>query len=141
MQRLQKSITAAIILSETTHVFCCVLPTLVSVMSLLAGIGITSFMPASLAALHDALHHWEVPMILTSGIILCMGWGLQLLSQQIDCRTDVGCAHAPCAPKKNRTHRLLMLATLLFAVNVTVYTVFHHGVAPVDTAATTHDHH
>lgn len=126
MQKIQKSLNLAIILSETSHVFCCVLPTLVSVMSLLAGIGVIGSLPLSLLAVHDFLHAWELPIIIGSGLIIALGWGLQAYSRKLDCH-DTGCGHGPCEPKKKKSSTLLKVATVLFVVNVAVYTVFHRS--------------
>ena len=44
MQKIQKAMFWTIVVSESTHVFCCVLPTLVSVISLVMGVGALSFL-------------------------------------------------------------------------------------------------
>ena len=137
----RKAIMWAVILSESSHVFCCVLPVLFSVFSLMAGAGMVSLMPGFLVDLHDMLHAYEVPMIMMSGLILAFGWGLHLYSKTINCsETGAGCCDAPCAPKKDKVKWLLVAATLLFTVNVTVYTFVH---VPQDRAAHEghYDHH
>lgn len=124
MQRLNKALSIAVILSETSHVFCCVLPVVVSAMSLLAGAGVISFMPAILVELHDAIHAYEIPLIMFSGIVLLLGWGLHWLSMKMDCH-DTGCCHGPCGPVKNKSSRILKIATILFVVNVSIYMLVH----------------
>lgn len=126
MQKLQKGIYAAIVATEASHVFCCVLPTVFSVLSLLAGLGMVSVMPGWMVDLHAFLHGWELPMITASGVVLALGWGLDWYSKKIDCH-DHGCGHGPCGTKKNRAHTVLIVATVLFFVNITVYGVFHRG--------------
>lgn len=126
MQKFQKSIYAAIIASEASHVFCCVLPTVFSALSLLAGLGMVSAMPGWMVSIHKLLHGWEVPMILASAVVLALGWGLYWYSQKIDCH-DHGCGHGPCEPKKDRTNLILKIATVLFFINITVYGVLHRG--------------
>lgn len=144
MQRIQKTIYAAIVASEASHIFCCVLPTVFSIVSLLAGAGMM-VMPASWVTLHDRLHDWEIPMIMISGVMIALGWGLHAYSKKIDCH-DTGCTHGTCAPKKDRTRMVLKIATLLFVINLVIYGVFHRGldVHPEHTAATAvheqHDH-
>jgi predicted secreted protein len=72
------------------------------------------------------LHHYEIPMIITSAIILAIGWALYVYAQQLDCNEDSQiCCHEPCAPKKDRTKMIMIFATVLFAVNVSVYFAFH----------------
>ncbi len=132
MEKFQKKLYWAIIASETSHVFCCVLPTLFSVLSLLAGFGLVAAMPAGLISLHDTLHNWELPLITLSGTVVGIGWALQAYSRKIDCH-DTGCHHGPCGPKKKTSYRILIIATALFAVNVSVYSIFHReagGFAP-----------
>lgn len=126
MQRIQTGIFWAVVLSETSHVFCCVLPTLFSVLSLLAGVGMISALPAPLVGLHEALHEWEIPVIVASGAILALGWGLHAYSLRLDSRQSC-CVHGECAPSKRRSSVVLKIATVLFVVNVFVFAVFHRG--------------
>ncbi len=126
MQRIQKAIYWAILTSETSHVFCCVLPTVLSLLSLLAGIGMVTVLPAGLLEFHEIMHRWEVPMIAASGVILLLGWGLNAWSRRLDCH-DTGCCHEPCGPKKNHAFKVLVAASILFVFNVTVYALFHAG--------------
>lgn len=122
----RKAIVWAVILSESSHVFCCVLPTLFSVLSLMAGAGVISVMPGFMVEIHEVLHGYELPMIFVSAFILAVGWGLHWYSRSIDCH-DTGCGHGPCDTKKDNTHLLLLGASVLFLINVTVYGVFHRG--------------
>lgn len=126
MQRLKSAIFWTVLVSETGHVFCCVLPTVVTVLSLLSGLGLIGVMPAGLMAFHDFMHEWEVPVIATSAVILVAGWALHFLSMKLDCH-DTGCHHGTCAPKKNNTTRLLWIATGLFVANLAIYLFFHAG--------------
>lgn len=124
MQKHQNKIFWAVVLSESTHIFCCVLPTLFSVLSLFAGIGLISVMPSFLVDLHHLFHQWEVPMLVASAVVLAAGWGFYRYSRSIDCH-DAGCNHASCNPTKNRVRIVLILASALFAVNLFVYFAFH----------------
>ena len=126
MEKLQKSLNVAVILAEVSHVFCCVLPTVVSLMSVLVGAGLIGTLPVSLLVLHDLLHDWELPIIVGSGVLIALGWVVMWYSRKIDCH-NTGCGHEPCGPKKLRSTRLLKIATVLFVINVSVYTVFHRG--------------
>lgn len=138
MKRHQKTVFMALILSEGTHIFCCVLPTLFSLFSLLAGLGLVSAMPAGFTHLHDLLHKWEVPMIIFSGVVLAAGWGLYYYSKKIDCH-DMGCHHGPCDTKKDKTGLIMKAATILFIVNILVYLVFHRGMG-INTPHAEHEH-
>jgi hypothetical protein len=126
MSKLKKTLYLALIASEASHVFCCVLPTVFSIIGLLAGLGMVGVMPLWLDGLHTLIHSWEVPIILFSGAIICFGWAVHLYSARIDCH-DHGCAHGPCAPTKKKSSMILKIATLLFLVNVIVFGVFHRG--------------
>ena len=126
MQRLKSAIFWAVLVSETGHVFCCVMPTIVSVMSLLSGLGLLSVMPAGLLAFHEFMHDWEIPIIAASAVILALGWALHGVSLKLDCH-DTGCHHGACTPKKTGTGKLLWIATGLFAVNLAIYLFFHVG--------------
>lgn len=126
MQRLQNFVYWFSITSEISHFFCCGLPIVFSVLSLLTSAGLTTAMPLGLDLMHEAMHVYEVPMILASALILAMGWGLHYIAYRIDCR-KTGCEHEPCAPKKKRSGKVLIVATLLFALNLTAYLLLHGG--------------
>lgn len=123
---MQKPLVWAVLLSESMHLFCCVLPTIVSVMGLLAGLGVVVALPSGMLTLHELLHEWEVPMIALSGVILALGWAVVRYSDKVDCHST-GCAHGACAPRKSRAHLVLKIATALFFFNVLVYTVVHRS--------------
>lgn len=125
-KKLQKRLSLAIILSEMGHVFCCVLPSIFSVLSVFVSAGVISVMPPFMAVWHEAVHKWEVPIILFSGALLLVGWGLHRYSQSIDCH-DTGCHHPPCTPQKKKSSKLLLVATALFTVNVLIYLGIHAG--------------
>ena len=143
MQKLQKPLNIAIVLAEASHIFCCVLPTIVSIMSLLVGVGVIGSLPFSMLVLHDLMHDWELPIIIGSGILIAFGWVVMIYSRRIDCH-DAGCCHEPCTPKKRKSSRLLEIATILFVINITVYSVFHRGMGievPHAESAAVHDDH
>lgn len=127
MEKLQKATFWTLILSESMHIFCCVLPTLISVISLLAGAGALSFIPGGILNLHDFLHHWELPMIALSGLLLGLGWLLHHISRKMNCVTESNCCHKPCAPKKTMTFKIMVAATVLFVFNLSIYFMFHAG--------------
>ena len=123
-EKHQKRLFWAIIATETSHVFCCVLPTLFSVMSVLAGLGVVAVMPGWLENLHDVMHDWEMPAIILSATVVAIGWGLHYYSLKNDCH-DHGCEHEPCGPRKRTASKILIAATILLAFNLTIYFGFH----------------
>lgn len=127
MQKMKNTIYWAVLASETSHIFCCVLPTVFSILSLLAGLGLATVVPVWLEDLHAVLHEWELPLILLSGFVVLIGWGLYIYSKKIDCH-DTGCAHGACEPRKDTANLILKVATILFIVNVSIYGVFHRGI-------------
>lgn len=124
MKRLQGIMSWFVVLSEVSHVFCCVLPSVFSILTVLVGMGVLGALPFGLNGMHDVMHDWEIPIILTSAVILMLGWSLQIISKRMDCH-DTGCGHEPCEPKKKKTDRILRIATFLFLINVTIYTFVH----------------
>lgn len=124
MERLQKALIWAAAVSEISHVFCCVLPTIASLLSLLAGLGLITVLPAGFMVLHELIHQYEVPVIIFSGMMLLLGWGLHGLSVRLDCR-NTGCCHEPCKPAKRKASKILLIATGLFLLNLTVYAAVH----------------
>jgi len=136
-EKINKSIVWGVIASESIHIFCCVLPTVFSIFSLMAGIGMIATMPGFIEEAHHLIHDYEIPMIITSGIILALGWGLYAYSRRIDCQADDGCCAKPCNTKKGNTWKFMVVATLLFTLNVFVYFALHR---PHD-AQSTRDHH
>ncbi|MCB1680685.1 MAG: hypothetical protein H6858_00155 [Rhodospirillales bacterium] len=126
IRKVQGLLNGVVILSEASHIFCCVLPTLFSVMSILVGLGVAGAMPLWLSGIHDMIHVWEVPIIMTSAAVLLIGWSVHYLSRKMDCH-DTGCHHPPCEPQKKSAVVILKIATLLFIGNITVFLIFHKG--------------
>jgi hypothetical protein len=131
MEKINRNIMTAVIASESIHIFCCVLPTVFSVISLMAGAGMIAAMPGFIDNAHDIIHDYELPMIVASAVILALGWVLYLYSRRLNCRTEGACSHEPCTPKKDRTKIVMIAATVLFVFNVAVYFGLHRS----------HDHH
>lgn len=124
-QRIASILSWAVILSEVSHVFCCVLPTIFSVLTLLAGFGLLSVVPTFILQWHDAIHFYEIPVIATSGIITVLAWAVYFGARDVDCH-DTGCGHEPCSPRKTRAGRILKIGTILFIVNLAVFTFLHY---------------
>ncbi len=127
MSKKQKFVFWALIASESSHIFCCVLPTLFSLFSILTNFGLF-VMPASFEHIHHAMHEFEFPIVILSGLILAMGWGLHWHSLRGE-ECPSGCKHHTDKqhPSVSRTHMILKIATLLFVINVFVFLVIHRG--------------
>lgn len=124
MQKLQRFLNVTILATETSHIFCCVLPTFFSLLSLLAGIGLIGAIPSGVELLHDIVHDWELPIIMTSGVVLALGWWVYHYAQKMDC-VHMGEGHKVCASKKKRSATILKIASVLFVINVSIYFLVH----------------
>lgn len=130
MERMQKSVFWAILVTETSHLFCCVLPTIASLAAFLAGVGLIASMPAGLETLHEFIHRWEVPLIIFSGVTLALGWIVDRAARKVDCH-NTGCVHEPCGTRKIKAHKVLVIATGLFFFNLIIYLALHQGLVPL----------
>lgn len=144
IKKVQGLFSWVVILSECSHVFCCVLPSIFSIVTLLVGVGMIGAMPIWMDGLHQMMHGYEIPLMMASGVVVMLGWGLNYLSNKIDCH-DTGCGHGACKPKKKKSERILMAATVLFLINISIYMVVHQDIAGVFEGAVTqeaahHDH-
>ena len=138
MRKIQKILNITLLATETSHIFCCVLPTIFSLASLLVGLGVMGAIPPGIGTLHDIIHDWELPIIITSGVILTLGWWVHHYAQKMDCH-DTGCSHEPCDTKKQRSAMILKVASVLFIINVCVYFFIHRPMDVLDHADHTHD--
>ncbi len=122
--------TWAVVLSEFSHVFCCVLPTIFTLTSLAVNVGLlgaaSPWVPW-LDAAHHALHNYELPIIAFSGVMVALGWLAFTASRKADCH-NTGCVHPPCDPVKERNKKILTFATALFVCNIAIYVVVHQNV-------------
>ncbi|MGB1077074.1 MAG: hypothetical protein ACPG05_02110 [Bdellovibrionales bacterium] len=126
MDRINTHLGWAVMLSQLTHVFCCGLPVVFSVLSLLSGFGLLGMMPESTEIVHEILHSWEMPILLGSGGVLALGWLLHAYARRLDCTKMSSCSHEPCAPKKRKSSYIMIGATVLFAINLFVFVVLEH---------------
>ena len=120
--------------------FCCGLPVVVSTLSLMASLGLISVLPTGIMALHNIMHAYEMPMIIASAAVLALGWALHHISERLNCVKDSDCHHEPCAPKKKKASKVLWFATVLFAVNVSVYFGLHYEPSVHEPVLLAHDH-
>ena len=125
IEKIKLSSAWFVLLSECSHLFCCLLPSLFSILSLLSSIGLIVSVPPSLEFIHELIHNWEVPIIIGSAVILLFAWALLYISFKMDCHST-GCTHEPCEPRKFKSSYMLKIATTLYIINVSVYYVFHY---------------
>ena len=110
------------------HVFCCGLPMVLGLVSLLAGMGAMAHSFPGLHNLHNFVHAHEGLLIGFSMFMLALGWGFQIHANKVDCH-DTGCSHPPCEPKKSKASKLLLVATVLFLLNaLNILFLSHHDV-------------
>ncbi|MGH1403311.1 MAG: hypothetical protein ACRBDL_03640 [Alphaproteobacteria bacterium] len=140
MKRIQNAFSWVVVASEVSHVFCCVLPSVFTVISVLIGMGMIGVMPLWIETIHHTMHEWELPIIITSGVVLILGWAIHVISQKLDCH-DTGCAHGSCKPKKNRASKVLKIATFLFLMNIAIYFSIHYGQGQTDSNQPVAEHH
>lgn len=143
--KLHHHLAFVVILTEASHIFCCVLPTLVTLISVLASFGVIAQVPVFMLDIHEALHAYELPIIGFSGLMLALGWVFYVISRRVECEKPHCEPHETiCAPHKNTAHRVLQIASLIFALNILVYTTVHiHLEESLHNQAVTthHDHH
>lgn len=142
-EKHEKRVLWAIVVTQFSHLFCCVLPLLFSLASLLAGFGLIIATPGWVEGLHEFMHHLEVPIITLSAVVVVMGWALHWYSYKNDCH-DHGCEHEPCGPRKRAASKVLIAASILLVMNVTIFLGFHEesaeGLVVLDSEMHVHDH-
>ena len=126
VKKLQGFFSWVVILSEVSHVFCCVLPSAFSILTLMVSLGMIGVTPLWMEGMHEMMHDWEIPLINFSGVVVLMGWGIHHIAKKIDCR-DTGCMHGKCDTKKKDSLKVLKIATALFVINLAIYGTFHIG--------------
>ena len=109
LDTFHKFANAAVIASGFSHIFCCVLPTVLSIASISSVFGLSTV---------DIFNfEWfeaiELQVLIVSGIILFISGMAQLISWRIKCNTDV-CHHGSCDQRKNWAMRLFIFATTLY---------------------------
>lgn len=139
MADIKKHFGWAVLLSELSHVFCCVLPTVVTVLGALSNIGLIGAAPGVLLDLHETIHHYEIPLIVFSGVMVALGWVFHLASREVDCH-DTGCSHPPCTPVKRKNSRILVIATVLFMINLLIYAGIHKNILHLEVFETSAPH-
>ncbi len=117
----------AVLVSELGHVFCCVLPTLFTILSFAANIGLIRESPEFLVYLHEKMHHYEVPIIIFSGAMVGMGWGVFLLAKKFATKGE-SCPNAVCRKEQCHNRNILIIASLLFFLNMLIFVFVHKNI-------------
>ena len=133
-------IATTALLSELSHVFCCILPAVVTLGTLLLSAGMIHSMPGFMIVLHDFIHGYELHILAGSFIVLLAGWWIAAMTERKDCHAK-GCNETHHGRGKARSIKILKVATLLFAINASVYFGLHRGLDPAVAAETLSGYH
>lgn len=125
MQKIHGVLNYTVLISQLGHVFCCGVPALVSVLSLVIGFGLIGSVPGILGDLHQSVHIWEKSILIFSGSMLTFGWALDNFSRHM-VHEKQGCSHKSCHTKKQKNSRILIFSSVLFAINIFLY-LYAHG--------------
>lgn len=143
MNKMHKTLFWSVLVSEIGHVFCCVLPVLLSLLSLFSVFGTMSLVPGIIWDTHHFMHQWELLIISLSAVFLAIGWAIALYLQKEAQETHNHCTENHCAGTAvKRTKLVLWVATGLFAFNFSLYAMVHRDNAPFHAElAGSADHH
>jgi len=122
VQRIAHAAHHANLAALLSHVFCCGLPALMNIIALAVGAGALTAVAPWVGNIHLFMHQFELPLLIFSGLALLVGVVAQWVSARRDCGTQT-CGHDSCAPKKQPSRWILMIAALLFLGNLTFYLV------------------
>lgn len=105
-----KAVKMGIIASILPHLFCCVLPIVLSIVSL--------FTPEVAHA--EFIPHWFEPWLFVfSGLMLCLSWFLVAR----DCHCE--CEH--CHGEHHHTQKIILaVITIIFIVSIILHFIAHH---------------
>jgi len=112
-QKSQKFAFYVILASLLSHIFCCGLPFLASLLS----IGGSFFAGLSNAGIFEFFESYEVPILIFSASTLVLTGVFLIVSQKINCNEDV-CEHKPCSTRKSSNLKLYLVAVGLFIINI-----------------------
>lgn len=120
MSKVQKISNWLVVISACSHFFCCVLPTISSII----GLGVSFGMITSNIEFFEWFHDKEESIILFSAGALIISAISQFISWRIDCHNS-GCSHGKCTPKKKSSLNIFIIATILFLINLAVHIIYH----------------
>ena len=126
--------------SAFSHLFCCFLPGVLSILTLIASSGAAAVTLEDFGipeAWHDDIIKFSATVLIISGIMNFISW-------RIDCREDGNCTHEPCETKKNTYLKLYLFSVVFFFINVSIHYGFHvdhdHSLHGHEAHAHTHIH-
>lgn len=101
------------------HLLCCGVPALASILSIITNGAIAgSVLFVKLSDWTESLHFIA---FVFSSLMVSIALGSFYLSVKRDCVKEGACHHEPCAPKKQKSWRLLTLSITLYCINVAVF--------------------
>ncbi len=109
------------VLSLVSHFFCCFLPGVISVLTLitLSGSMVLTMEDFGIPEyVHEEMIFISAAVLLFSGIINYISW-------KLDCRAVGGCSHEPCAPKKAKYFKLYAYSVVFFVLNAVIHFSLH----------------
>ena len=112
--------------SLISHFFCCFLPGVISLVTLVTLTGATVITMEDFG-IPEYVHQ---EMIYVSFVVLIVSGLANIVSYKIDCR-EMGCVHGSCAPKKSKYFKLYAYSVAFFLLNAVIHFTLH----------TEHDHH
>lgn len=112
-----------VIFSAISHLFCCFLPGVLSVVTLIASSG------SAIVTLDDLglPEKYHADIITFSFVMLVVSGVMNYISWRIDCRKDGHCVHEPCKPKKKGYLKLYFASVIFFLINVAIHFGTHLG--------------
>jgi hypothetical protein len=111
--------------SLISHFFCCFLPGVISLITLITLSGATVITMEDFG-IPEYVHE---KMIYISFVVLIVSGLANIVSYKIDCR-EMGCVHGACAPKKSKYFKLYAYSVVFFLLNAVIHFTLH-----------THEHH
>ena len=112
---IHKFANAAVIAAGLSHVFCCVLPAVLSILSISTVFGASTTTVLNF----EWFEAIEEQVLIFSGVVLFISGLAQLVSWRVKCNASV-CCHEPCEKRKNWAMRLFIFATVIYLFNLIV---------------------
>ena len=106
-----------LVLTSSIHLFCCVIPFILSVTSLTSSLGFTSLLFFDL----EWFEKFETYSLIFTLIILSLFAISEVNSRKLNCTKNGHCDHPPCDNKKRLVRFNLILSTIIFSFNTLVF--------------------
>ncbi len=122
--KLIKASNRADVFSLGAHLFCCGIPAIVAIVSLISTVSLSG--TALMLQIKDFSETIHLAAFAFSTLMVIIALGTFFLSRKQNCVEDGHCAHEPCAPKKTKNWRLMSISLALYAINVIVFLYLDH---------------